>query len=63
MRQMAGAAKHLHLNRVARLAGEAFAFAEPESVAPTQARVSLFPGGLVLLMLGALAVAGVWAAF
>lgn len=61
MGQMAGAAKHLHLSRVARLAGEAFAFAEPEAVAPAQR--AILPGSILLLMLGALAAAGLWAAF
>ncbi|MET0744686.1 MAG: hypothetical protein ABWY78_15045 [Microvirga sp.] len=43
-----GAARHLHLARAARVAGEAFAFNEPEA-APTK---RLIPMGLVTVAFG-----------
>lgn len=43
-RIMAGSSQHLRLARTARLAGEAFAFNEPEQVRPAARRLPL--GGL-----------------
>lgn len=54
-----GTAQQLHLSRAARTAGEAFAFDEPEALAP-QSRTGL-PLGLFLTGLAAVALAALYA--
>lgn len=52
-----GAARHIHLTRAARIAGEAFAFAEPETTRGPGARPSvtiLVWAGLGIVAAGAL---------
>ncbi len=57
-RSPSGTAKQVHLNRVAHVAGEAFAFVDAES-APTSARRTGI-GGILWLMIAAAAAAGLW---
>jgi hypothetical protein len=62
-RSTAGTAKQLHLNRAARVAGEAFAFVEPESARAVSQLRAFRIGGFVWLMLGAAAAAALFAGF
>jgi hypothetical protein len=62
-RSTSGAAKQVHLNRVAHVAGEAFAFVEPEPAAPTTNRRPVVIGGILWLMIGAAAAAALWVGF
>jgi hypothetical protein len=50
--------RHLHLTRTARLAGEAFAFADPEAASAPARRVPL--GGLAWTFLAVAALAGLY---
>ena len=61
-RSTSGPAKQVHLNRVAHVAGEAFAFVEPEPAAPAVRRRPLI-GGILWLMIGAAAAAAFWVGF
>jgi hypothetical protein len=58
MRSTAGTMRHLHLTRTARLAGEAFAFADPEAASAPARRVPL--GGLAWTFLAVAALAGLY---
>jgi hypothetical protein len=60
MRSTAGAMRHLHLTRTARLAGEAFAFADPEADLAPARRLPL--GGLAWTFLAVAALAGLYIA-
>jgi hypothetical protein len=60
MQMKGGPAQQLYLSRLERVAGEVFAFSEPE--ASSQSR-SAFAGGLLWLMAGAAAAAAMWMAF
>ena len=57
-RSAAGMAPNLHLARSARLAGEAFAFAEPDGRPVPSRRISL--GGLAWLFVALAAVTGLY---
>jgi hypothetical protein len=53
--------RHMHLTRTARLAGEAFAFAEPEADAAPVRRLPL--GGLPWIFLAVAALTGLYLGF
>ena len=61
-RSTTGEAKRVHLNRVAHVAGEAFAFVEPEPAVPAVHRRPLI-GGILWLMISAAAAAALWIGF
>lgn len=61
MRTTMGPARKLHLDRAARIAGEAFAFDEPDA-APT-VKSSAFGSSLLWLSIAAVAIAGLGFAF
>lgn len=61
-RPTTGTAQQVHLNRVAHVAGEAFAFVDAEPVAAGPQRRPLF-GGILWLMVGAAAAAALWVGF
>ncbi len=60
MRTTMGPARKLHLDRAARIAGEAFAFDEPDTTAPKN---STFGSSLLWLSIAAVAVLGLGFAF
>ena len=60
-RPTTGTAKQVHLNRVAHVAGEAFAFVDSDP-APTTHRLPVV-GGILWLMIGAAAAAALWVGF
>ncbi|HEX2134398.1 MAG TPA: hypothetical protein VHG30_00615 [Microvirga sp.] len=57
----AGTVRHLHLARTARLAGEAFAFADPDARAAPTRRLPL--GGIAWVFLAVAGVAGLYLGF
>jgi len=61
MRTTMGSARKLHLDRAARIAGEAFAFEEPD--AGPAAKSSTFGSSLLWLSIAAVAVLGLGFAF
>ena len=61
-RSTTGPAKQVHLNRVAHVAGEAFAFVDSEPAVPAPQRRPLI-GGILWLMMGAAAAAALWVGF
>ncbi|HEY8383645.1 MAG TPA: hypothetical protein VIL09_15970 [Microvirga sp.] len=58
---MAGTSQHLRLARTARLAGEAFAFNEPEQVSPAVRRLPI--GGLALTFVALAAATALYLGF
>lgn len=60
-RPMTGTAQQVHLNRVAHVAGEAFAFVDSEPAPAAQRRPMV--GGILWLMIGAAAAAALWVGF
>ena len=58
LRSKARAVRHIHLARTARLAGEAFAFADPDAGAAKERRLPL--GGLAWLFIAAAGAAGLY---
>lgn len=61
MRTTMGSAQKLHLDRAARIAGEAFAFDEPDATPAVKS--STFGSSLLWLSMAAVAVAGLVFAF
>lgn len=61
MRTTIGSARQLHLNRAARIAGEAFAFDEPDTT--PVARSGTFGSSVLWLSIAAVAVLGLGYAF